>query len=94
MVGAQPNATIVCHRPNHPYRYPRGIEYEIRAIEAVEPTKVVGISLNLRNVKNKSELKNFQEKYDLPVADIKNGGAFILLNKIIDHLGIKFQSIK
>ena len=31
------------------YREPRGIEEEIRAIEAVEPTKVVGISINLKN---------------------------------------------
>jgi uncharacterized NAD-dependent epimerase/dehydratase family protein len=54
---------------------------------------VVGISLNLRNVENKNELKKFQEKYDLPIADIKNGGASILLNSIIDHLGIKFKSI-
>ena len=50
LIGATPNATIVCHRPNHPYREPRGIEFEVKAIEALEPTKVVGLSLNLRNV--------------------------------------------
>lgn len=93
LVGAQPNATIVCHRPNHPYRYPRGIEYEIKAIEAVEPTKVVGISVNLRNVENKSELKNFEEKYALPAVDIMNRGASRLLNTIIDHVGITHSRV-
>ncbi len=91
MVGAQPKATVVCHRPNHPYRQPRGIEYEIKAIEAVEPTKVVGISLNLRNVKDKSELENYQEKYALPIVDIMNGGASKLLNAIVDYLGLTFR---
>lgn len=87
MVGAQPDATIVCHRPNHPYRQPKGIDYEIKAIEAVEPTKVVGISLNLRNVKNKDVLGDFEEKYGLPAVDIKNGGAARLLKVINDHIG-------
>ncbi len=91
MVGAQPDATVVCHRPNHPYRQPRGIEYEIKAIESVEPTKVVGISLNLRNVKNKSELEDYQKKYALTTVDIMNGGASKLLNTIIDHVGINIQ---
>lgn len=87
MVGAQPDVTVVCHRPNHPYRHPRGIEYEIKAIEAVEPTKVVGISLNLRNVEDKSLLSEFEEKYGLPVVDIKNGGASRLLKAIMDEIG-------
>ena len=39
--------------PTIPTEHPRGIDYEVKAIEAVEPTKVVGISLNLRNVENK-----------------------------------------
>jgi uncharacterized NAD-dependent epimerase/dehydratase family protein len=86
MVGAQPDATIVCHRPNHPYRQPRGIDYEIKAIEAVEPTKVVGISLNLRNVENKDVLGDYEVKYNLPAVDIKNGGASKLLNVINDHI--------
>lgn len=87
MVGAQPDVTVVCHRPNHPYRQPRGIEYEIRAIEAVEPTKVVGLSLNLRNVKEKNNLVKYEEKYGLPAVDIKNGGASRLLEVINDSIG-------
>ena len=62
LIGAMPDATVVCHRPNHPYREPRGIEFEVRAIEAVEPTKVVGLSLNLRNVSDKTEVHNYERK--------------------------------
>jgi uncharacterized NAD-dependent epimerase/dehydratase family protein len=94
MVGAQPELTVLCHRPNHPYREPRGIDFEVRAIEAVEPTKVIGISLNLRNVQNKDNLltyeKNliaYEEKYGLPTVDIMNGGASRLLNIITDYIG-------
>lgn len=89
MVGAQPDFTVVCHRPNHPYRQPLGIEYEIRAIEAVEPTRVVGLSLNLRNVEDKDVLGDYEERYSLPAVDIKNGkngGASRLLEVINDHI--------
>lgn len=87
MVGAQPDATVVCHRPNHPYRHPLGVDYEIRAIEAVEPTKVVGISLNLRNNNDKDALGKYEGKYGLPTVDIKNGGASRLFKVIYDYLG-------
>ena len=87
LIGAMPDATVVCHRPNHPYREPRGIEFEVRAIEAVEPTKVVGLSLNLRNVSDKTEIHNYEKKYNLPAADVTDGGASRLLDVIIDHIG-------
>lgn len=91
MVGAQPDATIVCHRFNHPYRHPVGIEQEIKAIEAVEPTKVVGISLNLRNYsgdKSPSEIfSEHEERYGLATVDIFQGGSSILLDSIIDYIG-------
>ena len=64
LIGAMPIATVVCHRPNHPYREPRGIDFEIKAIEALEPTKVVGLSINLRNVSDKTEIKNYGEEYN------------------------------
>lgn len=86
LFGAKPDVTVVCHRPNHPYREPRGIEYEVKAIEAAEPTKVVGISLNLRNVKD-IKTSDYEDKYGLPAVDIKNGGASRLLEVIIDHIG-------
>jgi len=87
LIGAMPDATVVCHRPNHPYREPRGIEFEVRAIEAVEPTKVVGLSLNLRNVSDKTEVNNYEKKYNLPAVDVTDGGASRLLDVIIDHIG-------
>ncbi|NYB52545.1 MAG: DUF1611 domain-containing protein [Methanobacteriaceae archaeon] len=92
LVGSQPDATIVCHRFNHPYRHPVGIKQEIKAIEAMEPTKVVGISLNLRNfTKDKAKADLFSEytkKYGLPVVDIFQGGASILLDAITEYIGI------
>lgn len=87
LIGAMPDATIVCHRPNHPYREPRGIDYEVRAIEAVEPTSVVGLSVNLRNVKDKTEIAKYEEQYGLPAVDVRNGGASRLLDVIIDYIG-------
>jgi uncharacterized NAD-dependent epimerase/dehydratase family protein len=87
LIGAMPDATVVCHRPNHPYREPRGIEFEINAIEAVEPTKVVGLSINLRNVSDKSEIHNYEENYELPAVDVTDGGASRLMDVIIDHIG-------
>lgn len=87
LISCMPAASIVCHRPNHPYRKPRGINYEINAIEALEPTKVVGISLNLRNVDNKKDIFKYEKKYGLPTVDIMNGGASRLLKAIMDHLG-------
>ena len=72
LIGAAPDAVIIGHRPNHPYREPRGIEEEIKAIEAVEPTKVVGISINLKNAELDLDTEYFEHKYDLPVEDVYN----------------------
>ncbi|MDD3454223.1 MAG: DUF1611 domain-containing protein, partial [Methanobacteriales archaeon] len=63
---------------------------EIRAIEAVEPTKVVGISLNLRNINDyikEKLIRKYETQYNLPVADVKGGGSSKLLDAIIDHIG-------
>lgn len=88
LIGSRSDVTVVCHRPNHPFREPRGIDYEIKAIEAVEPTKVIGISLNMRNVRDKKDILKYEEIYKLPAVDIKNGGASRLLDVIIDHVGL------
>ncbi|MBI5681081.1 MAG: DUF1611 domain-containing protein [Methanobacterium sp.] len=88
LIGAMADATVVCHRPNHPFRKPRGIGTEIKAIESLEPTKVVGISLNMRNVQNKNDILKYEERYKLPAVDIKNGGASRLLNVIMDYVGL------
>ena len=86
LIGAAPDAVIVGHRPNHPYRQPTGINEEIKAIEAIEPTKVVGISINLKNAELDSDLEYFESTYNLPVEDVYNNGASKLLDAILDYL--------
>lgn len=86
LIGAAPDVTIVCHRPNHPYREPRGIYEEINAIEAVEPTKVVGLSINLKNADSSIKCENFESKFNLPSADVYNEGASKLLDSILKYL--------
>ena len=86
LIGAAPDAVIIGHRPNHPYREPRGIVEEIRAIEAVEPTKVVGISINLKNAGLDMDECYFEHTYGLPVQDVYNNGASKLLDAIFDFL--------
>lgn len=88
LIGSMPDATVVCHRPNHPFREPRGISEEITAIESLEPTEVVAISLNMRNVTDKNDIREYEERYKLRAVDIKNGGASKLLEVIIDYLGL------
>ena len=86
LIGAAPDAVIVGHRPNHPYREPRDIEDEIRAIEAVEPTKVVGLSINLKNAELDLCPEFFESKYNLPAEDVYNNGASKLLDAILEYL--------
>ena len=86
LIGCAPDAVIVGHRPNHPYREPRGIDEEIKAIESVEPTKVVGISINLKNSEPDVCIEDFESKYNLPVEDVYNNGASKLLDAILEYL--------
>ena len=86
LIGAAPDAVIVGHRPNHPYREPRGITEEIKAIEAVEPTKVVGLSINLKNAELDLCPEFFESKYNLPAEDVYNNGASKLLDAILEYL--------
>ncbi len=86
LIGAAPDAVIVGHRPNHPYREPRGIPEEIKAIEAVEPTKVVGLSVNLKNAELDLCPEFFESKYNLPAEDVYNNGASKLLDAILEYL--------
>ncbi len=87
LIGAMPEFTVLCHRPNHPYREPRGVSEEIRAIEAIEPTRVIGISLNLRNMKDGTVIKRYEERFGLPAVDVKNGGSSRLMDVIMDCIG-------
>jgi len=84
LIGAAPDAVIVGHRPNHPYREPRGIAEEIKAIEAVESTKVVGLSINFKN--SESDIESFESQFGLPAEDVYNNGASKLLDAIIEYL--------
>ena len=86
LIGAAPDAVIVGHRPNHPYREPREISDEIKAIEAVEPTKVVGISINLKNAESGENIEYFESKFGLPTEDVYNNGASKLLDAIFEYL--------
>lgn len=88
LIGAAPDAVILAHRPNHPHREPKGIPDEIRAIEAIEPTKVVGISINLRDSKLEDyDECYFEDTYKLPAQDVYHNGASKLLDAIFDYLG-------
>lgn len=86
LIGASPKAVILCHRPNHPYRSPRGIKEELKAIEAIEPTKVIGLSINLRNETSEDELSKISSENNLPAVDVYNNPSK-LLDVIIDYLG-------
>lgn len=86
LIGAAPDAVILCHRPNHPYRLPRGIKEEIKAIESLEPTKVIGLSVNLRNNGDENTLDKISSENDLPAVDVYTDVSQ-LLDVIIDYLG-------
>lgn len=84
LIGAAPDAVIVGHRPNHPYREPRGIAEEIKAIESLESTKVVGLAINLKN--SDSKVEDFEKEFNLPASDVYNDGASKLLDVILKFL--------
>ena len=86
LIGSAPDAVIVGHRPNHPYREPRGIAEEIKAIESVEPTKVVGLSVNLKNADSDMTIESFETEFGLPAEDVYNNGADKLLDAIFEYL--------
>ncbi len=86
LIGCSPDAVVIGHRPNHPYREPRGIAEEIKAIESIEPTKVVGLSINLRNADKEMKLSNFEDEFGLPAVDVYNEGASRLLDAILNYL--------
>ena len=91
LFGAMPDAVVLCHRENHPFREPVGISTELNAIEAVEPTKVVALSINRRNAPDLS-LENIESKFNLPTVDIhtdSNGGLKRLLKTVLDYIGEK-----
>lgn len=90
LFGTKPDAVVLCHRPNHPNREPQGIAKELRAVEAVQDTKVIGISVNRRNSPDE-DLEAIEEEFNLPAVDIyadANGGIERLLDSICDYLDL------
>ncbi|RAP52169.1 MAG: hypothetical protein BZ137_09025 [Methanosphaera sp. rholeuAM130] len=89
LFGAMPDAVVLCHRPNHPFREPVGIQTELNAIEAVEPTKVIALSINRRNSQDES-LEDIEKEFSLPTVDIhtdSNGGIERLLDTVLEYVG-------
>ena len=89
LFGAMPDAVVLCHRPNHPFREPVGIKTELNAIEAVEPTKVIALSINRRNSQDES-LEDIEKEFSLPTVDIhtgSNGGIERLLDAVLEYVG-------
>jgi len=89
LFGAMPDAVVLCHRPNHPFREPIGIQSELKAIESVEPTKVIALSINRRNAKDES-LEDIENEFNLPTVDIhtdSNGGLLRLINTVLEYVG-------
>ncbi|MCI5867147.1 MAG: DUF1611 domain-containing protein [Methanosphaera sp.] len=92
LFGAQPDAVVLCHRENHPFREPVGIQTELNAIEAVEPTtKVIALSINRRNAEDLS-LEDIEDEFNLPTVDLhtdSNGGIKRLLETVLEYVGEK-----
>lgn len=88
LFSCQPDGVVLCHRFNHPNRTPRGIKYELKAVEAIEDTKVIGLSLNRRNSPDES-IENIENEFNLPAADIyEKDGTDKLLDSVLDYLGL------
>lgn len=88
LFGAMPDAVVLCHRPKHPFREPIGIEAELNAIEAVEPTKVIALSINRRNDSDYS-LEEVEKEFNLPTVDIhtdSNGGLKRLIETVLKYV--------
>lgn len=89
LFGAMPDAVVLCHRPKHPFREPIGIEAELNAIEAVEPTKIIALSINRRNEPEFS-LEDTEAEFNLPTVDThtdSNGGLKRLIKTVLDYVG-------
>ena len=63
------------------------LEDEIKLIEKLGKTKVVGLALNCGNVKNWEEkVKEYEEKTGLPTVDVIKQNADRLLKEIMNHI--------
>ncbi|AAM01252.1 TPA: DUF1611 domain-containing protein [Methanopyrus kandleri] len=56
LLGCAPDAVVVCHRPNHPFRYPRGVLAEVNALRVIVPdADLAAVCVNPRNLEEPFE---------------------------------------
>jgi len=92
LYGSKPDYVIMVHDParknsgSFPGKIPK-LEDEIKLVEKLGKTKVVGLALNCRNVKNwKEAVKKYEEKTGLPTVDVVKENGDRLLKGIMNHI--------
>ncbi len=98
LYGAKPDYVIMVHDParknmsSFPEKIPE-IGDEIKLVEKIGKTKVVGLSLNCKNVKKwKVTIKKYEEKTGLPSVDVLKENADRLLEEIINRVSKDFKT--
>jgi len=97
LYGAKPDYVIMTHDParkkmsSFPGKIPK-LEDEIKLIEKLGKTKVVGLSLNCGNVENWEKIvKEYEEKTGLPTVDVIKQNGDKLLKEIINRVSKDFK---
>ncbi|PJB22182.1 MAG: DUF1611 domain-containing protein [Euryarchaeota archaeon CG_4_9_14_3_um_filter_38_12] len=92
LYGSKPDYVIMVHDParknsgSFSGKIPK-LEDEIKLIEKLGKTKVVGLALNCGNVKNwGKKVKEYEEKTGLPTVDVLKENADRLLKGITNHI--------
>jgi len=92
LYGSKSDYVIMVHDParknsgSFPGKIPK-LEDEIKLVEKLGKTKVVGLALNCRNVKNwKEAVKKYEEKTGLPTVDVVKENGDRLLKGIMNHI--------
>lgn len=99
LYGAKPECAIIVHNPVRKYRnsYPERIPQlseETALVEKLGKTKIVGISLNCKNIKNwRSTVRRYNRKYKIHSADVlrEGNGADKLLAAALKELKIRWN---
>lgn len=90
---ARPKAVILQHPPKRkvlgdfPFMPMPDVESEIKLIEHYGQTKVIGITLNHEGMTDEeieTTIKEYEQKYGLPVTDVLKCGPDKIVNKIIE----------
>ncbi len=98
LYGSKPDYVIIAHDParknmsSFPEKIPE-IGDEIKLVEKIGKTKVVGLSLNCKNVKKwKVTIKKYEEKTGLPTVDVLKENADRLLEEILNRVSKDFKT--